>query len=348
MMLEFNYMDEQVPDSKWLGWFDHYWPVYRAWFLSEGEAQRPTYREVIRALDEYMPEIAGNIDHMAELAGGGDHTARFLGQYCPPPFFAACSQAILTTDEPVLVRNYDYSPRMFDALIMKSRWNQTSVIGTADCMTGLVDGMNEAGLAISLAFGGRRDVGPGFGIGLTQRYILETCETTIQAVETLKRIPVQISYNIALLDQSGNHATVMLSPNAEPTVTGNRISTNHQDGERWDQYTDLIESDQRFNFLEETINKPLIDSSLLINAFLSPPLFRKSFEIGYGTLYTVAYFPLRKEVHFFWPEDSRICSFNEVGEWSKRARYSEQEMDATPLWPDVHHSIASLRDGFIH
>ena len=150
------------------------------------------------------------------------------------------------------------------------------------------------------------------------------------------------------IDQSGNHATVMLSPNAAPTVTNNTVSTNHQDGERWDQYTNLIESDQRFAFLEETIAQSSITSAQLVNAFLNPPLFRKSFEIGYGTLYTAAYFPLRKEVHYFWPEDSRICSFNQIGEWSKLAKYSELEMASTPVWPDVHHSIASLRDGFIH
>ena len=50
------------------------------------------------------------------------------------------------------------------------------MLGMSDCLWGLLDGVNDAGLAVSLTFGGRRDVGDGFAIPLVVRYLLETCD----------------------------------------------------------------------------------------------------------------------------------------------------------------------------
>ena len=60
----------------------------------------------------------------------------------------------------------------------------------SDCLWGLLDGINDAGLAVSLTFGGRRDVGDGFAIPLVMRYLLETCDTVDEARAALERIPV--------------------------------------------------------------------------------------------------------------------------------------------------------------
>ena len=86
------------------------------------------------------------------------------------------------------------------------------MLGTSDLLWGLLDGMNEDGLAVSLTFGGRQDVGDGFGIPLVLRYVLETCATVGQAVSALQRIPVSQSYNVALVDITGAHATVFRLP----------------------------------------------------------------------------------------------------------------------------------------
>ena len=51
----------------------------------------------------------------------------------------------------------------------------------SDCLWGLLDGMNDAGLAVSLTFGGRPVLGDGFGIPLVMRYVLETCEDVAEA-----------------------------------------------------------------------------------------------------------------------------------------------------------------------
>ena len=73
----------------------------------------------------------------------------------------------------------------------------------SDCLWGLLDGINDAGLAVALAFGGRqRARADGFGITLVVRYLLETCDTVEQACATLARLPVHAPYNLTLADET--------------------------------------------------------------------------------------------------------------------------------------------------
>ena len=170
-------ISEEQPGPVWAGLFQEYWPDYKRWWLGEGEPARPTYLEGRRALQTHMPELVPLYDELCEKAGGSDLAARFLSFYCPPPYLSGCSQAIWPGREPVLVRNYDYAPNAFDSLILHTGWRGRKVMGTSDGLWGLVDGMNDAGLAISLTFGGRRVVGDGFGVPLILRYVLQTCDT---------------------------------------------------------------------------------------------------------------------------------------------------------------------------
>ena len=66
-------------------------------------------------------------------------------------------------------------------MIWSTGWAGRRVIGMSDCLWGLLDGVNEDGLAISLAFGGRPVVGDGFGVPLVMRYVLQTCSTVDEA-----------------------------------------------------------------------------------------------------------------------------------------------------------------------
>jgi predicted choloylglycine hydrolase len=72
-----------------------------------------------------------------------------------------------------------------------------------DCLWGLLDGANDAGPVVSLTFGGRPQVGEGFGIPLVMRYVLQICATVEDAVRVLRRIPVHMSYNVTALDRDG-------------------------------------------------------------------------------------------------------------------------------------------------
>lgn len=189
MQLRFRAIREETPGEKWRAHFEAAWPAHRDWFLREGEAKRPGYVSCRMALARCMPELLPMWERLSGLAGGGDQESRLLSLYRPTPYLSGCSQAVWTRGEPVLVRNYDYHPGYCEGAILLSAWHGTKVIAQTDCLWGVLDGIDEKGLAVSLAFGGRQVVGDGFGIPLVLRYILEFVETTKDAREVLRRVP---------------------------------------------------------------------------------------------------------------------------------------------------------------
>lgn len=233
MKVEFRATAEAQPGDKWQSVFQRVWPAYWRWFLSEGDAARPSYAESVRNLRQFMPELMPTYEALVDLAGGGDGPARFLSMYCPPPYLSGCTQAVWTRDQPVLIRNYDYSWQLLEGNIWMSTWNGQKVIAMSEGMWGVLDGMNESGLAVSLAFGGRLEVGRGFGIPLVLRYILEFCTDTISAVNVLCRIPVHMSYNVSVVDSAKRFSTVYVTPDKPAVVRRIPVATNHQDRVEW-------------------------------------------------------------------------------------------------------------------
>ena len=221
-------LEELQPGAKLQQLFRRYWPQYRSWFLREGEAARPSFAVFLRMPRQHMPELVPTYEQLVELAGGGDIAARFLTLYCPPALFSGCSQAVWTHDRVALIRNYDYTSHWFDGLLLHSAWNGTHVIAMADCLWGVLDGMNQHGLAVSLAFGGRAVVGKGFGIALVLRYLLETCRTTKEAALVLCRVPVHMAYNVTVIDRQGDYATAFIAPDPDTIITRTPVSVNHQ------------------------------------------------------------------------------------------------------------------------
>ena len=220
-----------------------------------------------------MPELVGLYEQLCALVGGGDRQARFLSFWCPPPYLAGCSQAIWPGAAPLLVRNYDYSPQAFDAIILRTNWNDRRVIGTSDGMWGLVDGMNDAGLAASLTFGGRRVVGEGFGVPLILRYVLQTCVNVAQAVAVLKRVPTHMSYNVTVLDAQRHFATVYLSPDRAARVTHAAVATNHQERVEWSSHARLTATVERESYLLKRLTLHPEPAERFVGAFLKPPLY---------------------------------------------------------------------------
>ena len=92
-------------------------------------------------------------------------------------------------------------------------------MGMSDCLIGLLDGINESGLAVSLAFGGNRTVGDGFGVPIILRYVLQTCRTAEQAARVLARVPTHMAYNVTVLDRSQIRFTVRLAPDRKSAIT---------------------------------------------------------------------------------------------------------------------------------
>jgi predicted choloylglycine hydrolase len=295
-------IDEQEPGPKWAALFSEFWPDYRRWWLREGEDARPTYWESLQALRTHMPELLPLYERLCELAGGTDHAARFLSFYRPPPYLSGCSQAIWPGKEPVLVRNYDYNPNAFDRLVLCTGWEGRRVLGTSDGLWGLVDGINDAGLAVSLTFGGRRIVGNGFGVPIILRYVLQTCETAEEAGSALARIPTHMSYNVTVVDRRRHFLTVMMSPDRPARITHAAVATNHQDKVEWDSHARLTATVERERFLLQRLTLHVEPEEKFIRAFLRPPLYSTAFAQGFGTLYTAVYRPRLGQMELRWPQ----------------------------------------------
>ena len=310
MDFTFLALDEDKPGEQWKHQFDLRWKAYKRWFLRYGEADRPTYFESIKALRRYMPEFMPTYEAMVELAGGGDHAARFLSQYCPPPLFRGCSQAVYIADEATMVRSYDYSPYVFDGLLMRTRFDQREVIAMLDCMSGVLDGINSDGLAVSMSFGGREEFGEGFGVTLLLRYLLEYAGNVKEACELIARVPVQGAYNIMLLDRDAKFATVAVSAGREMRYLPGAVATNHQPDSSWPLYEEKVQTHLRHQYLTDLVATSAFSAQEFARQYLQPPLYHTQFARGFGTLYDAAYYPQRDSCEFFWPGNTWAFDFD--------------------------------------
>lgn len=313
MQFPFRSLSEAQPGPLWAQSFRRNWAAYRRWYLSEGAGQRATFLECRRALRHHMPELVPAWEAACAAAGGGDLEARFLSLWQPPAYIAACSQAIWPGPQPLLVRNYDYAPAAFEGLLLRTRWLGKQVMGMSDCLTGLLDGVNEDGLAVSLTFGGRRTVGAGFGVPIVLRYVLETCATTAEAVAALSRVPCHMAYNVTVVDAASRHATLFLSPDRAAVVTELPAATNHQERIEWFRHARATATVQRERFLyDRLLGGPLLPAEDFVGAFLQAPLYAHAFDRGFGTLYTAAYRPSAGSVTYRWPGETWVRTFDDV------------------------------------
>ena len=305
----FRAVAEQSPGAKWQALFAGAWPAYRSWFLQEGDGARPSYVKGRLMLERHMPELLPTYERLVDLAGGGDLSARLLTLYNPPPYLAGCSQGVIVRDEPVLVRNYDYAPARLEGVVLDSAWNGRRVIGMSDCLWGLLDGMNDAGLAVSLTFGGRRVLGSGFGIPLVVRYLLETCTTVAGCVAALARLPSNLAHNLTLVDATGAALTAQVAPDRRPVYDPCPIATNHQTAVDWPEHARLTRTVEREQRLVALRADPAVTPERFVEAFFEPPLYSNAYSRGFGTLYTAVYRPASGRVDYLWPGGALHESF---------------------------------------
>ena len=302
--VRFHTLIEDTPGPRWQAQFQALWPGYRAWFLRSGGVERPGYLASRRALRQHMPELVPIWTQLVELAGDGDVEARFLSMWCPPPYIGGCAQAVWMDPSgvgaPALVRNYDFAPLLLEGSWMATRWTGQRVVTMGDCLWGALDGLNEAGLAAALSFGGRQVSGTGFGIPLVLRYVLELAQNTKEAVALLQRVPVSMCYSVTLLDRHGDWATVFVNPDRPAEVTRQRAVTNFQHQAEWPEHARATHSVERCQRLQAQIDGPgtLADAAATL---LQPPLFQSAWLRGYGTLYGAIYQPLAGSVELLWP-----------------------------------------------
>ena len=305
-MKTFRAVKEAFPGNKWLEHYRAALPAYRGWFSRDGELKRPGLQDCMDALLHHMPELVPIWRHLVEISGADENDARMLTFYCPAPNLSGCSQAVWTRYTPTLVRNYDYAPDFCEGRIMKTHWHNQGVIATTDCLWGVLDGMNEHGLSVSLAFGGKTSVTEGFGIPIILRYILEFCTNADEAVKVLCRVPAHMAYNVTLLDAFGQVRTVELTPFSPPNVTYKALAVNHQGDFEFTNYAMFSRSFERQQFLIGKLTDPLTIIESFVNAFEFRPLFSSNYSQGFGTLYNAIYNPQLRAMEYRWPNHVRM------------------------------------------
>ena len=296
----FHAISEDRPGARWQALFDAVWPAYRAWYLRDGEAARPDLATAERMLRLHMPELVPTWQRLVRLAGGDETVARMLTLWNPPRFLPGCSQVALGSPEPALLRNYDYGLELFEQVHSSTRYGSRRVIGTSDCLWGLLDGINEDGLAVSLAFGGRPGSGDGFAAPLVVRFLLEVAGDVDEALRRLEAVPVSMFYNLTMVDASGASATAYVGPGIRPEVTRDPVATNHR-GRRpeYPEHARRFRSVERQDLLTDAVRRGA-DVEGMARVMLGPGLFSPDYDNAFGTLYTAVYRPLRREVEYRW------------------------------------------------
>lgn len=330
MLISLKCVEEDNVGPKWKRLFEKSWPYYKKWYTSEGYLARPGYLSCLEELEEHMPELLPIYQQVCKMAGDGDLASRYLSLYNPPPFMSGCTQVAWDKEPYSLIRNYDYNPKWFEGVMLKSNWLKP-VIGISDCNWGLLDGMNADGLAISLTFGGRKITGDGFGIPLVMRYVLETCSDVPQAVSALLRLPVHMSYNVTLLDRSGKYKTLYLTPDKGAHIDIEKVATNHQQDIEWLEYAELTATRERKYFLDQLVAQENMDRDQLADRFLQAPLYNKDVQKSFVTLYSLQYDLSNFQATVFWPNKSITQSFEQYSECREIININKPSMGQTKI-----------------
>ena len=167
-------------------------------------------------------------------------------------------------------RNYDFAPRLCDGVVLASAWSGTRTVALTDCLVGVLDGMNEHGLAGALAFGGSQAMGEGFATTILLRAILESCATVEEATALALRVPVHMAYTVTLVDRSGAHATLFLRPDRPGVATDHLVAANHQETIEWPAYARFSATLERQRHVEDILAAEALDLEDFISRFLEP------------------------------------------------------------------------------
>ena len=282
-------------DGRWAAHLRTLFPEVEGWLTDEGRTAAGGLRA--RALfEQCLPELVPLLDRLAKQV---DHPAApaLLTMAALKPFFSGCTQ---TGRAGRLLRNYDFRPDECEATIVRSDFLRP-VIGMQEGGWGLLDGMNDAGLAVSLTFGGRPLAGPGFAVNIVLRYLLETCTTVTEAVDRLRTIPIMVPWNVTLVD-ADRAVTVYLGPDIELTEAPDACAANHQ-------HLPVSEAEERSSRTQRRL-AAIRAAGPDVSAMLRPPLYESTFDDGYGTLYTADYQPTQRRVSYLWPDQTWEQSFD--------------------------------------
>ena len=308
--MTFDAVNEATAGPKWNARWQRSWPSYEAWFIASGGDSGPDREACRAAMQRHMPELIPVYDRLVAITGGTDRAAQFLSTWCPPTYLGGCSLAALADDTGVrLLRNYDLAPDLNEGLLLRSEWTRP-VMGMVEFLWGLSDGINDAGLSVALAYGGRSETSEGFGITTILRYVLETCDTVDDALAALRRVPSHMAYNLVLADRAGHTASVEILPGGGARVMPQAVATNHQSGAARPDGAAFTRTYERHAHLTR-LDTQAVDLHV---EFTSDSLHQDRYGEGFGTLFTAEYDPEACTMRLIWPFEQwhqSLDSFNE-------------------------------------
>ncbi|MFB4214079.1 C45 family autoproteolytic acyltransferase/hydrolase [Shouchella sp. JSM 1781072] len=241
-----------------------------------------------------------------------EDTLKEFGGYRVPYLRSGCS---IATGEDYLIRNYDYHPKTYEGRYTLFQPSDGGLAAAAPSqrITGRMDGINEAGLAMGYNFMNRKKPGPGFICCMIGRLILETCETVEDAVALVKRIPHRHSFSYIVYDRSGKTAIIEATPR-EVAVRSSIRCTNHFEQLVSENRHHLVDSSRRMDVLAQHQKErlPAKQAYTLFNA-ADQGLFSDLYDSWAGTIHTSVYFP--KSLHAWFTlgpdQDPTVIHFEE-------------------------------------
>ena len=125
------------------------------------------------------------------------------------------------------IRVRGFLTKLRDFALVQARGSYASVGGSHQ-LTGRLDGMNEHGLTIGLHLVKARPRSLGLTSTLLVRRVLDSCATTAEAIDLLRRLPHAMQYNYSLLDAGGVAAVVEAAAGAVAVRGGDWLAcTNY-------------------------------------------------------------------------------------------------------------------------
>ena len=187
------------------------------------------------AVREHLPELFEELRGVADGSGCDPHLINAIPLTLDSE--GGCSAFAVsgehTVDRKVIFgRNYDFFPsfRPYCELYRTYPDGALASIGCSDHWVGRHDGVNEAGVAVAIAYAGRYDGHPGVMFSLAARAIMDRCRSTREAVVLLEGIPHVRNTNFLVADATGRIAVVEVGPdkvNAAYATGGFGAITNH-------------------------------------------------------------------------------------------------------------------------
>lgn len=149
--------------------------------------------------------------------------------------------------------------------------------------------MNDAGLAVSLAFGGRPGAGAGFGIPLVLRYCWRSPRRSPTPMRCWPAFRSVWPTTSPCLTGGVTWRRCTSLRGFKPEVAHLPVATNHRGTvPDWPEHARTFHSVQRQRFLLDLLaRRPGVDG--LVAAFLRPPLHSERYAEAFGTMYTAVY-----------------------------------------------------------